>query len=56
VIADYLGSILPEAIALHVRACELIHGKVFTLQDGREFTWNMLPYDVQIIGALCLHE
>ena len=26
-----------------------INGKTFELKDGRSVTWNMIPYDVQLI-------
>lgn len=45
-----------EAIALHRRACQLINGQKFPLADGREVVWNMVPFDVQILGALALHS
>ncbi len=45
-----------EAFALHRRACELIYGQEFDLSNGQKVTWNMIPYDVQIIGAMTLHE
>lgn len=45
-----------EMMALHRRACELICGQTFTLSDGREIVWNMIPYDVQLVGALALHD
>ncbi len=55
-VREVLESIKHEAIALHRRACELIHGKTFTVAGTREIEWNMIPYDVQIIGALALHN
>jgi preprotein translocase subunit SecA len=45
-----------EVLALHRRASELIFGKTFTLSDGKEIVWNMIPYDVQILGAMALHD
>jgi preprotein translocase subunit SecA len=42
--------------ALHRKAASLIVGKTFTLSDGREIVWNMIPYDVQLLGALALHD
>jgi preprotein translocase subunit SecA len=50
-----LDEILPEAFAVHIRACELLQGE--TLMIGRqEFTWNMVPFDVQILGGAVLHK
>lgn len=45
-----------EAFALHRRACELIYGKEFDLGNDRKIVWNMIPYDVQLIGALALND
>lgn len=44
-----------EALALHRRASELIYGQEFTLPDGSKKVWNMIPFDVQVIGALTLN-
>lgn len=53
---EILESIKHEAFALHRRACEIIYGKSFDLGNGNVIEWNMIPYDVQIIGALTLHD
>lgn len=45
-----------EAFALHRRACELIYGQKFDIGNGVEITWNMIPYDVQLIGGLALND
>ncbi|NLG07147.1 preprotein translocase subunit SecA, partial [Candidatus Peribacteria bacterium] len=47
--------ILPDAFATVIRACELIMGKKSTL-GKQEFTWDMVPYDVQILGGIALHS
>lgn len=51
-----LESIKHEAAAIWLRACSLILWKSYTLWNGKEAEWNMLPYDVQIIGGLSIHE
>ena len=51
-----LHEITHEAGALWLRACELISWKKYSLPSGREVEWNMLPYDVQIIWGLAIHE
>ncbi len=51
-----LANIRHEAAALWLRACSLISGQTFTLPSGKEIVWNMLPYDVQIIGGLAIHD
>lgn len=44
-----------EALALHRRAAELIFWQEFTLPDGSTIVWNMIPFDVQLVGALTLN-
>lgn len=50
-----LDELLPEAFALVIRACELLKGTTMTI-GKQEFTWNMVPFDVQIIGGAALHR
>lgn len=50
-----LDDILPEAFATVLRACELIEGDTAELGE-QSFTWNMRPYDVQILGGAALHR
>jgi preprotein translocase subunit SecA len=50
-----LNDFLPEAFAVAVRACELIRGE--SVQMGKqEFSWDMVPFDVQIMGGVALHR
>ncbi len=51
-----LEDIIYEAFALHRRACELIYGQSFDIGNNTLVEWNMVPYDVQLIGALALHD
>lgn len=55
-IKEILETIKHEAFALHRRTCELIHGQTFELDANTQFEWNMVPYDVQMLGALALHD
>jgi preprotein translocase subunit SecA len=50
-----MDDLLPEAFATVIRACELLQGKTISI-GKQEFTWNMVPYDVQIIGGAALHK
>ncbi|MBU0766298.1 preprotein translocase subunit SecA [Patescibacteria group bacterium] len=50
-----LDEMLPEAFATVIRACELIKGKEAIL-GKQKFVWNMVPFDVQILGGIVLHE
>ena len=54
-IKERLNSIKHEALALHRRACEIIHGQVFEFGEEK-IEWNMIPYDVQVLGALALND
>lgn len=52
---ESLDDLLPEAFGMVCRACELLQGKTMKI-GNQEFTWNMVPYDVQIIGGAALHK
>lgn len=55
-IKEILAEIRTEALAVHRIACRVIAGREFELEDGRKVTWNMVPYDVQIVGAMALND
>ncbi|MDD5197773.1 MAG: preprotein translocase subunit SecA [Candidatus Gracilibacteria bacterium] len=55
-IKSILNEIKFEAFATHRIACGLINGKTFELSEGHSVEWNMIPYDVQLVGALALHD
>lgn len=52
---EKLDDILPEAFALHKQACKKLLWTTYKVK-WHEITWNMIPYDVQILGAIILHE
>lgn len=52
---ETLDQLLPEAFALVKHACKLLKGQKFQVR-GHEMTWEMIPYDVQLIGGMILHE
>lgn len=52
---ETVDDLTEEAFAVVLRACDLIEGQTATL-GAQEFTWNMRPYDVQILGGLVLHK
>ncbi len=54
-IKEILEDIKLEAFALVKQACKLLNGKSFDLSDGKKLDWNMVPYDVQLVGALSIH-
>ncbi len=47
--------LLPEAFAVACRACELLVGETMTI-NNQEFRWNMVPFDVQVLGGIALHR
>ncbi len=55
-IISILDDIKLDAFALVKQACNLINGQTFTLSEGKTVTWNMIPYDVQLIGWMAIHE
>lgn len=50
-----MDDILPEAFANVKQACKRLKG-VSYMVCGREVTWDMVPYDVQLIGGMVLHQ
>ncbi len=54
-IATTLDELLPEAYAAVREACRRLVGTTFEV-TGQPMTWNMVPYDVQLIGGINLHR
>jgi len=50
-----LREILPEAYAVVREACRRMVGKSWKVV-GREVVWDMVPFDVQLMGGIVLHE
>ncbi|MEE8146199.1 MAG: hypothetical protein V3T24_01235, partial [Longimicrobiales bacterium] len=50
-----LSDILPEAFATVREACRRLLGTVVSV-TGHDLEWDMVPYDVQLIGGLVLHR
>ena len=50
-----LEEVLPDAFALVKNACRHLVG---TTEEvcGHTLTWNMIPFDVQLIGGIVLHQ
>ncbi|MDQ7009917.1 MAG: preprotein translocase subunit SecA [Candidatus Gracilibacteria bacterium] len=56
-IKEILESIKIEAVANFKQACTLLNGNSFEVgTDKRKIEWNMIPYDVQLIGGLALND
>ena len=52
---EILSQILPEAFAVVKSTCERLVGKSWTVV-GNKIAWDMIPYDVQLIGGVVLHQ
>ncbi|SRR5579883_2960075 len=55
VTAQVLDEILPEAFAVVKEACRRLVGQTFTVA-GQQIKWDMVPFDVQLIGGIVLHQ
>jgi preprotein translocase subunit SecA len=55
IIEQVLDDILPEAFAVLKDTCRRFVGKSWKV-GGNDITWEMVPYDVQLIGAIVLHQ
>ncbi len=53
--ASVLEEILPETFALVKETCVRLKGHTYQVM-GREMVWNMVPYNVQLIGGMVLHS
>ena len=53
--ASALEDILAETFALVKETCVRLKGHTYQVV-GREMIWNMVPYDVQLIGGIVLHS
>jgi len=54
-IAEVLDELLPEAFATVRETCRRLVGTT-VMVTGRELVWDMVPYDVQLIGGIVLHR
>ncbi len=50
-----LNELLPEAFAVIKETCRRMQGKQWEA-GGATITWDMVPYDVQLIGGIVLHQ
>ncbi|MFO8028968.1 MAG: preprotein translocase subunit SecA [Cyclonatronaceae bacterium] len=55
IVEEVLEDILPEAFAVLKETCRRFVGKSWKVA-GTETEWNMIPYDVQLVGAVALHQ
>ncbi|MBI5214331.1 MAG: preprotein translocase subunit SecA [Ignavibacteriae bacterium] len=52
---EALDELLPEAFAVVKDTCRRLCGKTFDLL-GHKIVWDMVPFDVQLMGGVALHE
>jgi preprotein translocase subunit SecA len=52
---ELLEEMLPEAFAMVKEACRRLMGSTWSVV-GQKITWEMIPYDVQLIGGIVMHE
>jgi preprotein translocase subunit SecA len=52
---EALAELMPEAFATVKEACRRLVGKTWDVV-GMSITWDMVPYDVQLVGGVMLHE
>lgn len=53
-LAQRLEQIMPEAFAVVKQACRRLCGKDVIVR-GHPLRWEMVPFDVQLIGGMALH-
>jgi preprotein translocase subunit SecA len=54
-VEDVLEEILPEAFAVVKETCRRLIGESWQA-GGATITWDMVPYDVQLVGGITLHR
>lgn len=54
-IAEVLNELLPEAFAVVKDTCRRLVGQSWEI-TGHKIVWDMVPFDVQLIGGVVLHE
>ena len=52
---ETLDQLLPEAFAVVKNACRRLVGSTCEV-CGHTLTWNMVPFDVQLMGGIVLHQ
>jgi preprotein translocase subunit SecA len=55
ILEDVLDEIMPEAFAVLKDTCRRFVGKKWKVA-GSEIEWDMIPYDVQLVGAISMHQ
>ncbi len=55
IVEDTLDEIMPEAFAVLKDTCRRFVGQSWKVA-GSEVEWDMIPYDVQLVGAVAMHQ
>lgn len=56
-VQDTLDELLPEAFAVVKEVCRRLTEEKFTYEyAGQTYRWDMIPYDVQLIGGMVIHQ
>jgi preprotein translocase subunit SecA len=54
---EVLDEILPEAFAAVKQVCKRLKEREHTYEyAGQKYIWDMVPYDVQLVGGIVIHE
>ncbi len=57
VVQDTLDELLPEAFAVVKQACNRLKNNGYSYEyAGTHYKWDMVPYDVQLIGGIVMHQ
>ena len=57
VVQDTLDDLLPEAFAVVKQACSRLKNAGYSYEyAGNHYKWDMVPYDVQLIGGIVIHQ
>ncbi|REL39297.1 preprotein translocase subunit SecA [Rhodohalobacter sp. SW132] len=55
ILEEVFEEIMPEAFAVLKDTCRRFVGKKWDVA-GTEIEWDMVPYDVQLVGAIAMHQ
>ena len=52
---ETVDDLLPEAFATVKNTCRRLMGQEWVVR-GKPYKWDMIPFDVQVLGAIALHR
>ncbi len=56
-VEETLDEILPEVFAVVKQACKRLKDQQYSYEyAGQRYVWDMIPYDVQLIGGIVIHQ